>query len=274
MNTKTHDYEKYAPEYASLGIEGTYYLGFRDIPELLKKHSKGKKALDYGCGAGRSTIYLKKLGYDAIGVDISNDMLAQARANDKNGEYHHIKSGSLPFEDERFDVVFSSYVFLEVSSTNEIKKILLEMKRVLKKDGIIVFVTSSMESPRGNWVSFSYDFPENKKTINSGDTVKLLIRGTNVILYDYYWTDDDYKKVFSGAGLRAIKIHKPLGYKSDSIEWLDEKRLPPMVVYILGNNNHVRRFFSIFLIMATGAVVAWQLLGRKLGQFFKFPPKR
>lgn len=270
MTTKTHDYEKFAAEYANLGIEGTYYLAFRDIPELLKKFSKGKKALDYGCGAGRSTMYLKKLGFNAVGVDISQDMLAQAWSNDKNGEYHHIMSGSLPFDNESFDVVFSSYVFLEVSSLKEIKNILLEMKRVLKKDGIIVFVTSSMESPKGNWVSFSYDFPENKKPLNSGDTVKLLIRGTNVILYDYYWTDDDYKKLFNATGLKALQVHKPLGNINDSINWLDENKTPPMVVYILEKSTK-RKLFSFFLFVLASVLFIWQFFSRKLGQFIKIP---
>ena len=237
MNVKTHDYEKYASEYARLGMTGTYLLAFRDVPGLIKEYSKGGKALDYGCGAGRSTVFLKGLGLDVIGVDISKDMLEQTKTLDKDGEYRLITSGNLPFDDESFDIIFSSFVFLEVSSLNEIEKILMEMKRVLKKDGIIVFVTSSMEAPRGNWVSFSYDFPENKRVINSGDRVKLLVRGTNIILYDYYWTDDDYKRVLSNADLVPVKIHKPLGRTDDRIEWLDEKKLPSITVYVIGKKG-------------------------------------
>ena len=74
-SVKTHDYTKHATEYSELGIDGTFYLGFRDVPKLIKKYVKGTQALDYGCGPGRSTRFLKSLGFDVIGVDISSDML-------------------------------------------------------------------------------------------------------------------------------------------------------------------------------------------------------
>ena len=41
---KHHDYDKHSSEYAQLGIEGTSYLAFRDIPELLQKYVKKKKS--------------------------------------------------------------------------------------------------------------------------------------------------------------------------------------------------------------------------------------
>jgi SAM-dependent methyltransferase len=190
-------------------------------------------ALDYGCGAGRSTRFLKQLGFDAVGVDVSQAMLEQARAKDMSGEYHHIPSGLLPFEDSKFDVVFSSFVFLEVSRIEEIEDILNEMKRVLRKEGIIIFITASMEASEGDWVSLSYSFPENDRPLRSGETVKLLIRDIDVVLFDYYWTDDDYTQAAERAGLTVATIHKPLGLSDDSIEWRDETKMSPVAVYVL-----------------------------------------
>lgn len=236
MEMKTHDYGKHAGEYAELGIEGTYYLAFRDVPELLQKYVSGKQALDYGCGAGRSTRFLQSLDFDTIGVDISNDMLEQARFKDKSGRYHHIQSGQLPFEDSSFDLIFSSFVFLETSSLDEIEEILSEMKRVLKRDGFITIVTSPTEGYGSNYVSFSYDFPENAKTFQSGDTVKLLIKGTGMILHDYYWTEQDYAQAFSNVGLKITELLKPLGCDDDPIEWLDESKVSPMLIYVLAKS--------------------------------------
>ena len=234
MGIKTHDYEKHAGEYAGLGIEGTHYLAFRDIPELIREYGgSARDALDYGCGAGRSTRFLKRLGLETVGVDVSPDMLEQARSQDNSGEYRLITGGKLPFEEASFDIVFSSFVFLEVARLQEVEAILTEMKRVLRKNGIIVFVTSSLEAPTGSWVSYSYAFPENTKLLHSGDTVKLLIKGTNVILYDYYWTEEDYQRVTEGAGLTMVRLHKPLGSQHDSIDWLDETEKPPYAVYVL-----------------------------------------
>jgi len=235
----THDYVRYAGEYATLGIDGTYYLGFRDIPALLNKHVNGEKALDYGCGPGRSTRFLKDLGFDTVGVDISREMLSKAAQQEESGEYHHIRSGRLPFEDDTFDLVFSSFVFIEVATLDEIAGISREIKRVLKPDGRIVLVTGPIDGIEGNWVSFSYDFPENDKVITGGDTVKLQIRGTPVVLYDYYWSDEDFRRIFQDVGLMLVELHKPLGRKDDPVEWLDETRAPYIGIYILRRSGAI-----------------------------------
>jgi hypothetical protein len=126
-------------------------------------------------------------------------------------------------------------VFLEVSRIEEIEGILKEMKRVLRNDGIIIFVTASMEASKGDWVSLSYSFPENDRPLQSGDTVKLLIRDIDVVLYDYYWTDDDYIRAAERAGLMLAKLHKPLGSSDDPIDWRDETKMPPMAIYVFRN---------------------------------------
>lgn len=236
MSIKTHDYEKHAGEYAELGMEGTQYLAFRDIPMLIREYAGSiASALDYGCGAGRSTRFLKRLGFNTVGVDVSREMLEEARSKDRLGEYHHIPSGHLSFEDSSFDLVFSSFVFLEVSRIEEIEGILKEMKRVLRNDGIIIFVTASMEATKGTWVSLSYSFPENDRPLSSGDTVKLLIQDIDVVLYDYYWTEDDYARAAERAGLTLAKLHKPLGFSDDAIAWRDETKMSPIATYVLRN---------------------------------------
>jgi len=234
MSIKTHDYEKQAGAFAELEMQGTQYLAFRDIPMLLREHAGSiASVLDYGCGAGRSARFLKRLGFNAVGVDVSQEMLEQARSKDGSGEYHHIPSGLLPFEDSTFDLIFSSFVFLEVSQIEEIEGILKEMKRALRKDGIIIFVTASTEATEGNWVSLSYSFRENDRPLHSGDTVKLLIQGIDVVLYDYFWTEDDYSGAAERAGLILAQLHKPLGSRDDAIEWRDETKMSPIAIYVL-----------------------------------------
>src|SRR5262249_49658262 len=102
----THDYAKHASEYAQLGFEGTYYLAFRDLRNLFSKHGITGRALDYGCGTGRSTRFLKDLGLDTIGVDINPTMLTEALRDDANGTYLKVRTAELPFEDNSFDLAF------------------------------------------------------------------------------------------------------------------------------------------------------------------------
>ena len=42
-----------AASYAKLEFPGTYYLAYRDLPEIVNRHVTGIKALDFGCGTGK-----------------------------------------------------------------------------------------------------------------------------------------------------------------------------------------------------------------------------
>ena len=81
----TYDDDDRAGSYATLEYPGTYHLAFRDLPALIARHVTGTRALDFGCGAGRSTRFLKGLGFDVVGVDISASMVARARERDPDG---------------------------------------------------------------------------------------------------------------------------------------------------------------------------------------------
>jgi ubiquinone/menaquinone biosynthesis C-methylase UbiE len=230
---KTHDYEEHAKTYAKLGIEGTYFLAFRDINKLIKKYVAGKQALDYGCGTGRSSRLLRQFGFETIGVDISKDMLKEASTKDEEGGFVQITSSKLPFADASFDLAFSSFVFLEVPYLNELYAIFYEIKRVLKQGGHFIFITSSEDGYKGDWVSLNYDFPENKRDFVSGDKVKLQLRDTDVVLYDYYWTHEDFLGIFKACGLELVELHQPTPAAKLGVEWRDEQHLPPWSIYVL-----------------------------------------
>jgi ubiquinone/menaquinone biosynthesis C-methylase UbiE len=63
-----------ARAYATLQFPGTYYLAFRELPALIRRYNHGRRALDFGCGTGRSTRFLRNLGLEVIGADISEAM--------------------------------------------------------------------------------------------------------------------------------------------------------------------------------------------------------
>ena len=67
--------EARASAYAELEFPGTYYLAFRDLPALIERYVPGGRALDFGCGAGRSSRFLQGLGFTVLGVDIAARML-------------------------------------------------------------------------------------------------------------------------------------------------------------------------------------------------------
>jgi len=82
-----------ASSYDKLEFPGTYYLAYRDIPSLVHKHVAGATALDFGCGTGRSTRFLKGLDFNVIGDDISAEMISQAKSIDPYGDYRLVSYG-------------------------------------------------------------------------------------------------------------------------------------------------------------------------------------
>ena len=63
-----YDDEQRANVYAELGFPSTYYLAFRDLPTIFTEHVRGRRALDFGCGTGRSTRFLRGLGFEVFGL--------------------------------------------------------------------------------------------------------------------------------------------------------------------------------------------------------------
>ncbi len=99
-----------ASAYATLEFRNTYYLAFRDVPAIISEHVAGKRALDFGCGTGRSTRLLRQLGFPATGVDISEDMLRLARTADPEGDYRLVPEDNLSqFANRAFDLIFSAF---------------------------------------------------------------------------------------------------------------------------------------------------------------------
>src|SRR3974390_1129756 len=93
--TNCYDDDSKAESYATLEFRNTYYLAFRDLPSILQEHVSGKRALDFGCGTGRSTRFLRSCNFEVTGIDIASRMIAKARELDPDGDYRLIEQNSL-----------------------------------------------------------------------------------------------------------------------------------------------------------------------------------
>src|SRR6185437_2216367 len=155
--------EERARAYATLEFPGTYYLAFRDLPPLIRRYNHGSPALDFGCGTGRSTRFLRNLGLRVIGADISQAMLEQARALDPSGEYHLIRDNIAgEFALGSFDIILAAFTF-DNMPTEAKANALSALRALLASDGCLLCVVSSPAIYVNEWASFSTrDFPENR----------------------------------------------------------------------------------------------------------------
>lgn len=225
-----------ASAYAGLEFPGTYYLAFRDIPELLAHHVRGRAALDFGCGAGRSTRFLKQHGFDALGVDISHAMLREARRRDPEGEYQLLPDGRLDVLGERrFDVVLCAFPFDNIPGHSARIDLFRQLADRLAPAGRILNLVSAPELYVNDWVSFSTrEFDENRRAV-SGDVVRVTMLDVpdRRPVEDIFWSESDYRDTYAAAGLDVLDVHRPLGLASDPREWTTEATVPPWAIWVL-----------------------------------------
>ncbi|MBI4489879.1 MAG: methyltransferase domain-containing protein [Deltaproteobacteria bacterium] len=99
---------------------------------------KGKKGLDAGCGGGRYTVALTKLGArDVTGIDYGKGNIRDARRRAQNAaitnvHFRHADVLNIPYGDRQFDFVFSNGV---LHHTTDPRRGLQEVFRVLRPGG-------------------------------------------------------------------------------------------------------------------------------------------
>lgn len=227
-------YRKHANTYGRLDRTGTFFPLFTNLRHLIKNHVSGRRALDFGCGSGRSTVFLKELGFDAVGVDISRDQIELAHKKDPRGKYVHITSkAKLRRQVSRnFDLVLSNITFPEFPTGKHMVRALQNIKEILSPDGKIIIATVTPEGYQNNWASYTGAFPENRGKL-SGEKVRLVVAGTNMEFHDYLWRPEDFRQAFRAAGLRIVNESRPLGKKSEKQPYVTETKKPFWHIYVL-----------------------------------------
>lgn len=102
-----------------------------------KHKSSPYQILDAGCGTGRMAIELAHRGFDVIGVDLDNIMLAHARAKAPDipwilSDLQHVKL------DKQFDMVVMAGNVMIFLTPNTEAAVLANLKRHLKPGGLLL----------------------------------------------------------------------------------------------------------------------------------------
>ena len=234
--SNVYDDTKRAEAYAKLEFPGTYYLAYRDLPATFAEHVTGRTALDFGCGAGRSTRFLKSLGFEAIGIDVSSSMIQAARQADPNGDYQLAGDGDFSaLQPASFDLILSAFAFDNIPGIEKRCDLLKGLRRLLKSEGRLVLLGSTPEIYTHEWASFTTkDFPQNRFA-QSGGTVQIVMKDVEDQrpVVDLVWFHEDYLRLFAASELDLLAHHLPLGSGDEPYEWLSETSIAPWVIYVL-----------------------------------------
>jgi SAM-dependent methyltransferase len=134
------------------------------------------RILDLGAGQGQDSRYFAEQGFSVVSTDLEETALAIGR--DKLPEKLKSKvdiqkldlTKPFPFENESFDVVYAhlSLHYFDLRTTD---RLLAEIHRILKTNGLLAFMVNSVHDPE----------------YNTGEKLE----------EDYFATDNKYKRYFS-----------------------------------------------------------------------------
>jgi ubiquinone/menaquinone biosynthesis C-methylase UbiE len=120
------------------------------ITNAALKNGTSARVLDIGCGPGILTTALSPLVDEVVGLDLTPEMIKQARKRTEDLSLSNVifkvgRAEQLPFPDSHFDVVVTRLMLHHLVSPGEAVK---EIARVLRSDGIAVvadIITSDVE---------------------------------------------------------------------------------------------------------------------------------
>ena len=112
--------------------------------------------LDLGCGEGRLTRELTRLGYTTVGIDAAPSLIRLAQAEAPQGSYLVADAARLPFANGTFDLVVA---FMSLMDVDDLPAAVSESARVLKRGGWLVLAVTHPLNDAGAFESNEPDAP-------------------------------------------------------------------------------------------------------------------
>ena len=131
--------DAYDERWARMVADGQHVHGEADLVESLIRDIAGTRILDAGCGTGRVAIELRNRGWDVVGVDADEAMLATARRNAPEIDWIRADLARLTDHvDEMFDVaVLAGNVMIFVHAGTE-AVVVDQVARSLAPGGLMI----------------------------------------------------------------------------------------------------------------------------------------
>jgi SAM-dependent methyltransferase len=134
-----NDYDPVANEYASKFFEELQHKPFdRRLLERLAEETRHLGPVcDLGCGPGQVARYLHDHGANALGVDLSGNMVAAARRLNPGIPFQSGDMRKLPVEDESWGGIAAFYSIIHIPNPEAVA-VLSELRRVIKPPGLLL----------------------------------------------------------------------------------------------------------------------------------------
>jgi 2-polyprenyl-3-methyl-5-hydroxy-6-metoxy-1,4-benzoquinol methylase len=197
--------------------------------------------VDIGCGTGRHSIEMAKLGYQVTGVDPSSDMIQIAKENYSTiGNCEFIDGYSSTIAGEYQLAVSMFNVINHIMSVNELVDFFKSAKKLLVNGGIFIFdcfngTAALIDPPRNReikkmipnsgemLISTTCESSMMESTVVMHNTIKYMDEVYSYDLSHRLWSPMIITELLSNVGLKFIKATK--AYHLDSDASIDDYKI-------------------------------------------------
>ena len=137
-----------------------------------------KNVLDFGCGLGLAEIYFERYFPKSklYGVDVSEKSIDYAQKIPLNNTEFCVYDGNkIPFESDRFDIVFSAGTFHHIPMDKHLG-LMKEINRVLTSKGIFFLFELNRINPLVRYMSYKSRFDINADLLYPNSVKRVLIK--------------------------------------------------------------------------------------------------
>lgn len=179
--------------------------------KLIKSHitKQQNTILDYGCGTGEFLKVCEKAGYNIYGIDPNEEAIDLAKKKSNGIFTTNTKLNET--DNEKYDMITLWHVLEHVPN---LKETISELKRILKKDGILIIAVP-------NYKSFDAEY------------YKEYWAGYDVPRHLWHFSSYSIKKLFSEVNMEVKKI-KPMYLDSFYVSMLSEKYKKSKLFFLKG----------------------------------------
>jgi SAM-dependent methyltransferase len=191
-------YNKFASKFVS---HFERKLDTAELDEFLKDIPQGGYILDAGCGSARDSAYIVSQGYKALGIDLSEGLLAEAKKLHPEVTTQLMSLTNIDLDDETFEGIWCKAALLHLER-EDVSKVLNDYKRILKQNGKLFIQTKEGEGSGEQPVPFD-------------DTLTRLFT---------FFTEEELVQLVEKAGFTVTKSHTFNGLKRSALsrdqDWL------------------------------------------------------
>ena len=181
-----NEFAAYYDVYWAAGYLRDFAEGLEDM--ILPLVPPGARVLDLCCGTGRLAAWLGKRGFEVIGLDNSEQMLAVARANAPNAAFVQADARAFRLQ-EPVDLVFSTFDSVNhFASLDELEDVFRCVHGALSVDGL-----------------FCFDFITQEGFEYAGDETNAAVGGDHVCVSRSVWNNE------AGEGVSLLTVFEREG---------------------------------------------------------------